>query len=81
MPLRQGDATAMLGELRDRRVRLLSAPERDVLVTAIERIAAMAWDLRDTVADIDVNPVALTRGGEAMALDALIARADKELSA
>jgi acyl-CoA synthetase (NDP forming) len=82
LPLRQGDAAQMLGELRDRRVRLLSAAERETLATAIERIAAMAWDLRETVADIDVNPVALTRGGEALALDALIgARKNEETSA
>jgi acyl-CoA synthetase (NDP forming) len=77
LPVGEGDVRAMLGELQDRRVRLLGVQQRDALATAIARIGAMAWDLREDIAEVDVNPVALTRSGEVLALDALIARTAK----
>ncbi|MFT3821752.1 MAG: acetate--CoA ligase family protein [Rubrivivax sp.] len=71
LPVSAADCRAALDELQDRRVALLDEERKAVLAAAVARIAALAWDLRDQVAEIDVNPLALTRG-EALALDALV---------
>lgn len=72
LPVTAADCKEALESLQDRRVRLLTAHEKAALAEVVERVAAMAWDLRDELCEIDVNPVALTFEGRALALDALI---------
>jgi acyl-CoA synthetase (NDP forming) len=78
LPVSEADCRAAIDELQDRRVALLDGERKAVLAAAIARIAALAWDLREQVAEIDVNPLALTARGEALALDALVRLADVE---
>lgn len=78
LPVGEADCRAAIGELQDRRVALLDDERKTVLAAAVARIAALAWDLRERVAEIDVNPLALTARGEALALDALVRLADAD---
>ncbi|MFI1255798.1 acetate--CoA ligase family protein [Streptomyces netropsis] len=75
-PFSEGDARAMLGELRGHS--LLSgvrgAPPADVdaLVETVLRVQRMALELGDTLAELEINPLlVLERGQGAVALDAL----------
>ncbi|MEV5138837.1 acetate--CoA ligase family protein, partial [Streptomyces syringium] len=75
-PFGEGDARAMLGELRGHA--LLSgvrgAPPADVdaLVETVLRVQRMALELGDTLAELEINPLlVLERGQGAVALDAL----------
>lgn len=78
LPLRQGDARAMIAESR-LASRLLAGvrgnPPCDVesLTTALERIAQFAWANRDTLEGLDVNPIRVLPYGEGcVVLDAVI---------
>ncbi|MFF5130633.1 acetate--CoA ligase family protein [Streptomyces syringium] len=75
-PFGEGDARAMLAELRGHA--LLSgvrgAPPADVdaLVETVLRVQRMALELGDTLAELEINPLlVLERGQGAVALDAL----------
>ena len=77
LPLHDGDVNEMIGETRGRR--LLGAvrgrPARDVqaLRLCLTGLAEFAWAERDSVAEIDLNPVmALPRGQGCVVVDALI---------
>ena len=77
LPLRDGDVNAMIGETRGRR--LLGAvrgrPARDVqaLRECLTALGNFAWAERDSIAEIDLNPVmALPRGQGCVVVDALI---------
>ena len=72
LPVDRQECLELLADLQDRHVRALGAAERGALAEAIERFSAMAWDLRETLIEADVNPIALTRDGRAVALDALL---------
>jgi acyl-CoA synthetase (NDP forming) len=77
LPLREGDAAAMIGETR---VATLLAgfrgrPPADTsaLVTTLEAIADFAWAERDRIDEIDVNPIMVRAQGEGcVVVDALI---------
>ena len=77
LPLRQGDALAMLSELRG--AALLGAvrgrPAADVvsLADALERLGDFAWAHRDRIAEIDLNPIMVLPAGQGCVVaDALI---------
>ena len=77
LPLRDGDVNEMIGETRGRR--LLGAvrgrPARDVQAVreCLTGLAEFAWAERDSIAEIDLNPVmALPRGQGCVVVDALI---------
>jgi acetate---CoA ligase (ADP-forming) len=70
-------ARRMIGELRAAAVfaEVRGKPARDVeaLAQALVRVSAMAWVLRDRVAEIDLNPLLVrARGAGVVAADALI---------
>jgi acetyltransferase len=74
-PLTKADAAEMLGELKIRPLLdgVRGAPPCDmsVLTETIERLSWLAHDLKDDIAELDVNPlVVLPRG--ALVVDALI---------
>jgi len=76
VPLTTADAHAMLGELRGRKildgVRGRTPLDVDALVDAIVRVARLAHDHRDTLLELDVNPlVVFERGRGVVAVDAL----------
>ncbi len=77
LPLREGDAAAMIAETRA--ATLLAGvrgrPPADVpaLVRCVEAIADFAWAERDAVDEIDVNPIVVgARGQGCVVVDALI---------
>jgi acetyltransferase len=70
-------ARAMIGELRGARLfeGVRGKPARDVeaLAQTLARVSALAWVLRDRVAEIDLNPVMVrSRGEGVVAADALV---------
>ncbi|CAH1688395.1 Acetyltransferase [Hyphomicrobiales bacterium] len=78
LPLREGDAEAMIAETRVAATILQGvrgAPPADIeaLVANIYAIADFAWANRDSIDEIDVNPIkVLERGKGCIAVDALI---------
>ncbi len=77
LPLRDGDAEAMIGQTRA--ATLLAGfrgrPPADVaaLARCLEAIADFAWEERDAIAEIDVNPIMVRARGEGcVVVDALI---------
>ncbi|MBL8386383.1 MAG: acetate--CoA ligase family protein, partial [Burkholderiales bacterium] len=72
LPLDRGDCARLLGELADPRIRLLGGSEREALVAALDRVAAMAHDLAGALVELDVNPLALAADGRVLALDAVM---------
>jgi acyl-CoA synthetase (NDP forming) len=72
-----GPATALrlLNRLRIRPlldgVRGSDAADLSKLADSIARLSVLAWDLRELIAEIDVNPIIATSGG-AIALDSLV---------
>jgi len=72
LPVTDGDCARALDSLHDRRIRSLAPAKKSALVSAIARVAAMAWDLQPRLFEMDVNPMALTRQGAVLALDAMM---------
>ena len=77
LPLRDGDVNAMIGETRGRRLLggVRGQAPRDVQAVreCLTALAEFAWAERDSVAEIDLNPVmVLPRGQGCIVVDALI---------
>ena len=77
LPLREGDAAAMIAETRAARVLagLRGRPPADAgaLVRCLEALADFAWAEREEVAEIDVNPImVLPAGRGCVVVDALV---------
>lgn len=76
-PFGEGDARAMIGELRGRAlldgVRGRPPADTDALVETVLRVQRMALEIGDGIAELDINPlVVLDHGQGAVALDALV---------
>jgi acyl-CoA synthetase (NDP forming) len=83
LPLREGDAEAMIGEIRA--APLLDAvrgqPAADVpaLARCLYALGDFAWANRQDIAEIDVNPIKVLPAGQgAVVLDALIVPSPRE---
>jgi acyl-CoA synthetase (NDP forming) len=77
LPLRAGEAAAMIGEIRGaaRLGAVRGRPPADVasLAACIETLADLAWAHRDVVAEIDLNPIKVRSLGQGCVIvDALI---------
>ena len=77
LPLRDGDVNAMIGETRGRRLLggVRGQAPRDVQAVreCLTALAEFAWAERDSIAEIDLNPVmSLPRGQGCTIVDALI---------
>ncbi len=77
LPLRDGDVNAMIGETRGRRLLggVRGQAPRDVQAVreCLTALGEFAWAERDSVAEIDLNPVmSLPRGQGCLVVDALI---------
>jgi acetate---CoA ligase (ADP-forming) len=77
LPLRQGEATAMVAEIAD--VALLNAirgqpsADKGALVACVEALGDFSWRNRAQIAEIDLNPIKVLRDGRGcVAVDALI---------
>ncbi len=75
-PFDQGTARAMIDELRGAAILqgVRGAPPRDIeaLAEAVSRISRMGWTLRDTLVELDINPLFVrAAGGGVVAGDAL----------
>jgi acetate---CoA ligase (ADP-forming) len=78
-PISRADIEDMLGELNARRLLegVRGAAPRDVaaLADAIERLSWLAYDLREDIAELDVNPLmVMQQGAGVRVVDALIVR-------
>jgi acetyltransferase len=85
VPFDSEDAAAMIAETRAARIlggwRGGPPLDTEALVQALVSVSHLAWQLRDTIAEIDINPlVVLPRGQGVKALDALIVRKDRLVS-
>ncbi len=83
LPLREGDAEAMIGEIRG--AALLGAvrgqPAADVpaLARCLYALGDFAWANRQVIAEIDLNPIKVLPAGQgAVVLDALIVPSPRE---
>jgi acetate---CoA ligase (ADP-forming) len=79
-PIGEAEALAMIAETRAARILdgWRGGPPLDVaaLAQALVQLARLGWQLRDTIAAIDINPlVVLPRGQGVKVVDALIVRA------
>ncbi len=77
LPLREGDAAEMIGETRASILLrgFRGTPPADVaaLTRALEALADFAWAERDSIDEIDVNPIVVRARGEGcVVVDALI---------
>jgi acyl-CoA synthetase (NDP forming) len=77
LPLREGDAAAMLAELKVypllRGARSIRPYDIEALTILIERVGDIAWKARDYLGEIDLNPVKVFEQGRGCRiLDALI---------
>jgi len=72
LPVSLEDCRVAIGELQDSRIRLLPPEAKQALVASVARVAAMAWDLRADLEELDVNPIVVTPQGDAVALDAMM---------
>ena len=74
-PVSAARAEAMLGSLKLHRLLLGSrgrpAVNLQALIDSIVCLSQLAWVLRDTIAEIDINPI-IANPGEAIAVDALV---------
>ena len=76
-PFDVDEARAMIGELRGRAVfdgvRGGAPLDGDALADALARVSALAWQLRDRIAEMDINPLlVLPKGEGVIAADALV---------
>jgi len=82
-PVSPRHAEAMLSSLKANRlllgVRGKPAVNRQALIDAIVKLSAIAYELRDSIAEVDINPV-LVNSREALAVDALIVPRKTEAS-
>ncbi len=82
-PVSPGQAAEMIDSLKANRllmgVRGKPAANRQALIDAIVKLSVIAYEFRDSIAEIDINPV-LVNTDEALALDALILRKKTEAS-
>ena len=76
LPATRDDCERVLDAIEDRRVKLLKPAARAALVDVVARIAAMVHDLQPALCELDVNPVALTKTGNVLALDAMMTFTD-----
>ena len=77
LPLRVGDAEAMIGETRAATLlggfRGRSPGDVDALASALEAVGDFAWAEREGLAELDVNPIVVReRGAGCVVVDALI---------
>jgi acetyltransferase len=74
-PVSPAQAEDMLGSLKLNRLlagaRGQPPVNRQALIDAIVRLSQLAWELRDSIAEIDVNPV-IASASEVIAVDALV---------
>jgi acyl-CoA synthetase (NDP forming) len=74
-PVSTAQAETMLGSLKLNRLlagaRGQPAVNRQAMIDAIVSLSHLAWELRDSIDEIDVNPV-IASAGEVVAVDALI---------
>jgi len=74
-PVSAAQAEGMLGSLKLDRLltgaRGQPPVNREALIDAIVKLSQLAWELRGSIAEIDVNPV-IANAGEVIAVDALI---------
>jgi len=82
-PVSPRQAEAMLSSLKANRlllgVRGKPAVNRQALIDAIVSLSAIAYEFRDSIAEVDINPV-LVNSREALAVDALIVPGKPETS-
>jgi acetyltransferase len=81
-PIAEAEALAMIAETRAARILAgwRGGPPLDVaaLARALVQVARLGWQLRDTIAAIDINPlVVLPRGQGVKVVDTLIVRKEK----
>ena len=77
VPITRYDAMEMVNEIKGRKIldafRNMGPADTDAIVDVILRLSRLAADLKDTVAEIDINPlVVLEKGKSAKAVDALV---------
>jgi hypothetical protein len=76
-PVGEGEARAMLRRLKGYKLlegfRGLPPVRQDGLVDTIRRVSELASDMRDRIAEIDINPL-ICAGERQAAVDALIVR-------
>ena len=77
LPLRTGDAAAIIAETRAAALlggfRGRPPGDVDALVRALEAIADFAWAERESLAELDVNPIVVReKGAGCVVVDALI---------
>ncbi len=77
LPASPDDCRQMLDEIADPRIRVLEAPHKERLAQVVHRIARMCVQLAPRLQELDVNPLALTRDGEVVALDAMLVLDDR----
>jgi hypothetical protein len=74
-------AETMLDSLKANRLLLglrgRPAANREALIEAIVKLSRLAYEMRDCIAEIDVNPVIVDSAG-AVAVDALVLRGPAE---
>ena len=76
-PFGVADARAMIGEIRMKAlldgVRGRPACDTDALVGVLVRVSELAWQMRDRLAELDINPLIVRPAGAGVvALDALV---------
>lgn len=82
LPIELPDAESMIDEIRGRKILdgIRGQKPRDIpaLAETIRRIGELAWDLRDRIVEMDVNPLLVFEKGKGVkALDALVVLSDK----
>jgi hypothetical protein len=76
-PVGPAQAEKMLDSLKANRlllgVRGRPAANREALVGIIVKLSQLAFEMRDSIAEIDINPI-IANSSEAVAVDALVLR-------
>ncbi len=83
LPIEMPDAESMIQEIRGKKilegVRGQEPRDIEALAETIRRIGELAWDLRDRIVEMDVNPLMVFEKGKGVkALDALIVLGEKD---